>query len=120
MKKNLFGWLRKFPINTGTWLLTTVLALMLGGIASNGLAQSSATVTTLTDAKHGKAGYKNGNTFYQAQFRFPAGLCLDPSGTYLFVADMTNNAVRMITSVGNRDSSVTYSVFTNCTYFRML
>ncbi len=76
-------------------------------------AFGQATVATLTDANHGQAGYKDGNTFYTAQFNGPAGIALDPSETYLFLADSNNNAVRLITSVGVTSSSYTYSAYTN-------
>ena len=76
-------------------------------------AFSQATVTTLTDANHGKPGYKNGNTFSAAQFRVPSGIALDPSGTALFMADSSNNAVRMVNYLGDKANSYTYSAFTN-------
>ena len=77
----------------------------------NALAQS--TVTSLTDARHGKPGFKNGNTFSAAQFNYPAGIALDPSGTVMFVADYNNNAIRMVNSLGSQSSSITFSVYTN-------
>jgi sugar lactone lactonase YvrE len=93
------------------WRPTLALAGMITAAAIQ--AHGQATVTTLTDANHGTAGYKDGNTFTAAQFRFPAGMALDPSETTLFMADCTNNAVRMVTAVGNKSSSFTYSAFTN-------
>ena len=83
--------------------------LMLTGMAT--FAQS--TVTTITDNNNGKGGYKNGNTFTAARFKNPLGIALDPAGTTLFMADNANNAIRMITAVGNKSTSLTYSVYTN-------
>ncbi len=41
-------------------------------------------------------GYRNGTTLTQALFRNPAGLAIDRTGNYLYVADRDNNAVRLI------------------------
>ncbi len=89
------------------------LALMSAFILAGMAAFSQATVTTLTDSNHGKPGYKNGNTFSAAQFRVPSGIALDPSGTTLFMADSSNNAVRMVNYLGDKANSFTYSAFTN-------
>ena len=94
---------------TGAMRLALTGLVMLAGFD----AFSQATVTTLTDANHGKPGYKDGNTFSAAQFRFPAGIALDPSDSNLLLADCTNNAIRLITSVGDKANSYTYSVYTN-------
>ncbi len=97
------------------WTLRGIGRLGLAGLIALTTinAFSQATVTTLTDSNHGKAGYKDGNTFSQALFRFPTGIALDPSGTVLFLADCTNNAVRMITSIADKANSMTFSAFTN-------
>ena len=76
-------------------------------------AFSQSTVTTITDNNNGKGGFKNGNTFTTARFKNPLGIALDSSGTTLFMADNLNNAIRMITTVGNKSSSLTYTVYTN-------
>ncbi len=82
------------------------LMLALGGTHAFG----QATVTTLNDANHGRAGYANGNTLNTAQFRFPAGIALDPSSSLLFVADATNNAIRMVNNLGQA-SSTTFTAY---------
>ena len=103
-------WKKSWPRGgSGTLRLVLVAGLMLTGL--NAFAQT--TVTTLTDAKHGKPGYKDGNTFAAAQFKFPAGIALDPSGTRLFIADCTNNAIRMVNNLGNKSASVTVSAYTS-------
>jgi DNA-binding beta-propeller fold protein YncE len=95
-------------------------ALATGALAALALAGppvfGQSTLYTLTDANHGKAGYVDGNTFSTAQFRFPAGIALDPSGSLLFVADDTNNAIRMINKLGDRAASSTFTAFNskNC------
>lgn len=86
-----------------------ILGLMLALAGTPAFGQ--ATVTSLTDANHGKAGFANGNTFNTAQFRFPAGIALDPSGSLLFVADATNNAIRMVNNLGNQSSSWTFTAY---------
>jgi hypothetical protein len=100
-------------LNSRTHCCVHIVRVALAGMfllaGVNAFAQ--ATVTTLADANHGKAGYKDGNTFSAAQFSFPAGIALDPSGTTMFLADCTNNAVRMITYLGNKTSSYTYSAY---------
>lgn len=82
--------------------LTGVLAL------SSIKAFSQAIVTTLGG---NYSGYKDGNTFNYAKFNLPAGIALDPSDTTLFMADYKNNAVRMVTAVGDKTSSYTYTAF---------
>ena len=83
------------------------LAPLLAGIFMlTGMdAFSQSTVTTLTDNNHGKAGYKSGNTFLTARFNHPMGIALDPAGTTMFMADNLNNAVRMITAVGDKSAT---------------
>jgi sugar lactone lactonase YvrE len=46
-------------------------------------------------------GYVDGATDTQAKFNTPAGCALDPSGTFLFVADRNNNVVRRLNLPGN-------------------
>ena len=89
--------------------LARVLGLVLALAGTHAFGQ--ATVTSLTDANHGKAGFANGNTLFTAQFRFPAGIALDPSGSLLFVADATNNAIRMVNNLGNQSSSFTFTAY---------
>ena len=112
MKIPILGWVRRTP--KARWLSIKVVAftVLVASFCGEALAQP-ATVTTLTDANHGKPGYKNGSTFYAAQFRYPAGICLDPSGKSMFMADCSNNAVRLVTYVGDNANSYTYSAYTN-------
>ncbi len=49
----------------------------------------------------------DGPTATVAQFNYPCGLALDPSGTSLFIADCTNNALRVISSLGDASASIT-------------
>ena len=90
-----------------------LLAITAGLVMLSSHNSHSQTVTTLADANHGKAGYRDGNTFSYAQFNFPAGIALDPAGTRLFIADYTNDAVRMVDNLGNQTTSYTYSAYTN-------
>lgn len=93
-------------------LMSACLSLVGGILFLNGtnvIAQS--TVTTLTDANNGHAGYVDGNTFSKAQFNNAAGLALDPSEQNLFVADSLNNAVRWVTQIGDKANSMTYSAY---------
>jgi hypothetical protein len=41
-------------------------------------------------------GYRNGSTLLESQFNGPAGIALDAGNTNLYVADLTNNAVRRV------------------------
>ena len=86
------------------------------GLLSAGDLQAATTVTTVGGGalKSPYSGDVDGNTFSTALFNAPAGLALDPSGTVLFLADYTNNAIRMITAAGNTASSVT-TTFANAT-----
>ncbi len=52
-------------------------------------------------------GSTNGSTFRVAQFNFPSGLALDLTGSNLYVADFTNNSVRLISNLGNTNTSLT-------------
>ena len=56
----------------------------------------------------------DGNTLEDSQFDGPVALALNSQAT-LFIADKTNNAVRMVTSVGdvNNSTTVTSPVLTN-------
>jgi Fn3 associated len=95
----------------GSRFLSLRIAALLMLVAGSLFGQ--ATVTTLTDAHHGKPGYKDGSTFYYAQFRNPMAIALDSSGQNMFVADNLNNAVRWISNLGNDSSSYTLSIYTN-------
>src|ERR1043166_8315581 len=79
-------------------------------------AQAEAILDTITggpfQGNKNVAGLTDGNTFSNAQFNVPSGLAFDSSGSVLFVADRTNNAIRKITAVGNAATSLT-STFLN-------
>ncbi len=95
-----------------------ILKPWLRGCAVLGLAWLASDVHAQTVATIGGgastapySGYRNGTTL-QAGFNQPSGLALDPAGHYLFVADYSNNVVRIITSPGNTASSTT-TTFSN-------
>src|SRR5580700_8082134 len=76
-----------------------------GALAALGLfalSQSSlyaqATVATIGggSARPPYAGYLSGNTLTTAMLDDPCGLSIDSSGSFLYVADYTNNAIRLI------------------------
>ena len=77
---------------------------------------AQATVTTLGGGALNLpyAGDVNGNTLTTAMFNGPQGMALDPSGTFLFIADYNNNAVRLVSQVGNTAASTT-TTFANAT-----
>jgi hypothetical protein len=62
--------------------------------------QAQVTVTTLgggdPHASPKYLGYRDGNTLHSALFHTPAGLAIDYTGNYLFVADRDNNAIRYL------------------------
>ncbi len=92
-------------------LLITASLLVL---SRNGL-QAQALVTTIGGGATSKpySGYVNGNTLTQAEFAKPAGLAMDPAGAVMFVADYTNNAIRMVTAAGETTKSVTSTFATS-------
>ena len=100
------------PCRPGTLGLALAISLMLTGMD----AFSQATVTTLTFAGSSQPGFinsgsKDGNTYSTAKFHFQAGIALDPSGTRLFIADCTNNAIRMVNSLGDKSASLTFTAY---------
>src|SRR2546425_191608 len=58
-------------------------------------------------------GYRDGQTFTNAQFNMPSGLSINTSGTIMFVADRTNNAIRQITMPVDVAASQTTTFTTN-------
>ena len=58
-------------------------------------------------------GDTDGNTWTEAQFHTPTGMALDPSGTFLFLADYDNSAIRLISDVGSQANSVTSTYITS-------
>ena len=95
---------------------TCALSLALIVVLSGASAFAQATLTTLANtynkAGAGKASAK-GVLTTTAKFNLPTGIALDSSGTDLFVADYNNNAIRLVYNVGDKSSSITYSVYTN-------
>jgi streptogramin lyase len=90
-----------------------IFKLWLRGCAALGLALLASrlhaqTVTTIGGGAPAApyAGYQDGPTL-QAGFNQPSGLALDPAGNYLFVADYSNNVVRIITQPGTGASTTT-------------
>src|ERR1039457_3596074 len=85
-------------------------------LLSSGNLQATATVATLGGGSTAKpySGYIDGNTLGVAKFAMPAGMALDPAGTSLFVADYANNAIRLVSKVGDAANSVT-TTFANAT-----
>ena len=85
-------------------------------LLSCGHLQATATVTTLGGGSTSRpySGYLDGNTLSVAMFNTPAGMALDPSGTSLFIADYNNNAIRLVSQVGDTANSVT-TTFANAT-----
>ena len=74
-------------------------------------AHSQATVSTLGGGPNesnpsSSSGNANGNTLQNAQFDTPAGIVLDVSGGFLFVADTGNNSVRQLDLNGGTTSTV--------------
>jgi sugar lactone lactonase YvrE len=90
-----------------------VLGFML--LASTKL-HAQATVTTIGGGSVSAPyyGYVDGLTISVAKFDMPSGMALDPSGTFLFVADYNNNAIRLVSNAGNTTTSYT-SEFANAT-----
>src|SRR5690242_14167974 len=74
-----------------------------------GNLHATATVTSLGGGSTSQpfSGYVEGNTWSTAKFAMPTSLALDPSGTFLFVADYTNSAIRLVSNVGDHASSTT-------------
>jgi sugar lactone lactonase YvrE len=78
--------------------------------------ETNVTVTTIGGGPltvcGSSSGNVNGNTFIDSQFDGPVSIALNSQGT-LFIADRTNNSVRMVTLVGNTSSSQTSTILTN-------
>jgi len=93
-----------------------LLAVALAVTSWDG-AQAQPTVKTLGGGAISApySGYVNGITLSQAKFAAPAGLAVDPSGTFLFIADYTNNAVRMASQVANSSAAGVTTSFATST-----
>jgi len=90
--------------------------MLAAALLTRGSLQAQVKVTTLGggSVKSPYAGYLDGNTLTTARFSGPAGLALDPSGSALFIADYTNNAIRLVSQVGSASNSIT-STFASAT-----
>jgi len=91
------------------WALAALASVLISATHLH----AQATVLTLGGGAIVKpySGYIDGNTLTTAKFSQPSGMALDPSGSYLFVADYTNNAVRLLSQLGS--SSGTTTTFAN-------
>ena len=98
-----------------TWRSAAVLATLAATLFSRGNLQAQPLVTTLGGGSISPpySGFVNGFTLSQAKFAMPAGLAMDPSGTVLFVADYTNNAIRLVAQAVNNTASTTTTFATN-------
>ena len=111
----LARWMNSWKLGSFSFLN---LALAVSFLLTSLDAFAQATVTTLTWAGSSQSpyinnGFKDGNTHDTAKFRFQAGIALDPSGTRLFIADYTNNAIRMVNNLGDASASYTSTAYTN-------
>ena len=93
--KNFFF---RSPQRSSKWALT---GFVLGLVWLLGAARLQAvTVTTLGGGDPHVSpkylGYRDGTTLSSALFHTPAGLAIDSTGSYLFVADRDNNAIRYL------------------------
>lgn len=71
-------------------------------------SHAQATVSTIGGGSLGApySGFVNGDTLTSAKFSMPAGMAMDSSGN-LYIADYTNNAVRLVSAAGDTGTSVT-------------
>ena len=114
--------MRNTALRPWTWQLASwvsgcqaaALAVLGAGLLLPGQLQAQATVTTLGGGNINPPyyGYTDGDTLTTAEFNMPRGMALDPSGTILFIADYANNAIRMVTPVGNATGSSTANSLT--------
>lgn len=83
-------------------LCRLLLAVVAMSLTSTSL-KAATIVTTLGggDPSVSFQGNRDGDTLHSALFHTPAGLALDSSGQYLFVADRDNNAVRYLDLLNN-------------------
>src|ERR1035437_5919591 len=86
--------------------LLAALGLLL---LTSGRLQAQPTVTSLGGGSVAPPfyGYIEGNTWSVAKYNMPTGMALDPSGTYLLMADYNNNAIRLVSHVGDHAASLT-------------
>lgn len=93
-------------------LLLTTLSLSAG--VKNGVLVESLCGGGLPDTNGHFYGYVEGDPMsgIDAKFSTPIGLALDSSGDYLFVADATNNAIRVV-ELASSPSPANHSYFTH-------
>lgn len=119
----LIGLIRPIrPIGLIFWsALLACLALAPNLRAQINYEETNVTVTTIGGGfpmNHfcdgSPAGFVDGDTLMVAQFHGPVAMAMN-SQAILFVADYTNNAVRMVTSVGDtaNSSTITSPILTN-------
>src|SRR6266446_3487012 len=83
-------------------------------IATLLLAAGNATAqTVLTTLAGYPAGYVDGGTHDFALFSTPIGLALNSSGSFLYVADRDNNAIRLLNDGPNFSGGQTFTFATN-------
>ncbi|MBU6400116.1 MAG: chitobiase/beta-hexosaminidase C-terminal domain-containing protein [Verrucomicrobia bacterium] len=90
-------------------LCLLALATGIALLATAQVLRADGTVTTLGGAG---AGWADGNTFELSLFDNPAGVAADNAGN-LLVADRDNNAIRLITAVGDDANSQTITILSN-------
>ncbi len=97
---------------SGNW--PRVLAVLCLTWLSTVGAQAQALVTTVGGGNVSPpySGFVDGNTFHTALFAMPTGMALDASGS-LYIADYTNNAIRLVSSAGDTVASTTSTWTTN-------
>lgn len=93
-------------------IVVPLCLLLSGPLMANPVLKTIAGGPSQLDPRY--YGYVDGVTATVAQFDFPCGLALDPSGTSLFIADCTNNALRVISSLDDATASIT-STFASLT-----
>ena len=86
-------------------ILVPLCVLLCGPLMANPVLKTIAGGPTQLDPRC--YGYVDGATSTGAQFNFPCGLALDPAGASLFIADCTNNALRVISSLSDLSVSIT-------------
>ncbi|HTB84822.1 MAG TPA: hypothetical protein VK742_14290 [Candidatus Sulfotelmatobacter sp.] len=79
---------------------TARLLLLAASLLVAAHASANPTVTTLGGGNPNVSpkylGYRDGYTLTNALFHTPAGICLDNTGRYMFLADRSNNVVRYL------------------------
>lgn len=92
-----------------------VLAGLAVTVLSADRLQAQATVATIGGGAYSQpyAGFVDGNTLTTAKFANPCGMAIDSTGAHLYIADYTNNAIRVVTAIGNTATCTTATWATN-------